>query len=246
MPGPKDTGYAAGVVIDKALTLDGGKLKSDGSDNVVDVTKNGDLTLTGGITITGGKPNPDKDGYSRGGGIYNDGIVDIKNAVITDNHADNGNGYGGGIENHKTLTMEGGSITGNTAVLGGGIHNLGENATFTLNGGEVGSHNSGAGNGAYNGGGILNEKGTVTLNGGTIESNTADNYGGGINNENGTVNLNGGSITGNTANEGGGISQATRKSTLWVKNSQITTEEAAKMFVYGNTAEHDEQIHFHS
>jgi hypothetical protein len=237
MPGPKDTGYAAGVVIDKALTLDGGKLKSDGSDNVVDVTKSGDLTLTGGITITGGKANPDEHGNSRGGGIYNDGAVDIKNADITDNHAD----YGGGIENHKTLTMEGGSIENNTAAdeNGGGVDNAGKDATFTLNGGEI-SHNHANGH-FSNGGGISNDKGTVTLNGGSIKANTTHyGSGAGIYNLLGIVDLYGGEITGNTAaGIGGGIfifPGPKHKGELKVRGKEINEEGPASPFVHGNKA----------
>jgi hypothetical protein len=237
MPGPKGTGYAAGVVIDKALTLDGGKLKSDGSDNVVDVTKNGDLTLTGGITITGGKANPDEHGNSRGGGIYNDGAVDIKNADITDNHAD----YGGGIENHKTLTMEGGSIENNTAAdeNGGGVDNAGKDATFTLNGGEI-SHNHANGH-FSNGGGISNDKGTVTLNGGSIKANTTHyGSGAGIYNLLGIVDLYGGEITGNTAaGIGGGIfifPGPKHKGELKVRGKEINEEGPASPFVHGNKA----------
>ena len=58
------------------------------------------------ITITDGY------GADGGGGIRNEGTVDLKSgATVTGNSASKG----GGIENHKTLTMEGGSIENNTA-----------------------------------------------------------------------------------------------------------------------------------
>ncbi len=175
MPGPTGTGYAAGVVIDRALTLDGGKLISDGSDNVVDVTESGDLTLTGGIWVTGGQAE-------QGAGIYNAGRVVADNAYIWGNTAED---------------------------EGGGVYNTGEHATFTLNGGEVGSQNKGDGNTAdHRGGGIYNDGGTVNLKGGSIIQNDVNgggNGGGGIYNDGGTVNLNGGSITDNYSYNGGGI-----------------------------------------
>jgi hypothetical protein len=192
--------WYSGIVVNKALTLDGGKLQSDGSSNVVDVGPQGDLTLTGGIWVTGGHADED------GGGIYNAGIVVADNAYIW----------------------------GNTAVWGGGVYNAGENATFTLNGGEVGSHNSGDGNEARaSGAGILNDGGQVTLNGGSIAHNTAES-GGGIESHGGIVDLYGGEITGNEADFGGGIDL--HKGKLKVQGQEITKEGAASAFVHGNTA----------
>jgi hypothetical protein len=173
MTGPG--GYAAGIVIDKKLTLDGpnATLTTQQRDNVVDVTKSGDLTLTGGITITDGQATVGSGSYSSGGGIYNDGVVDIKNAVITDSTAD----WGGGIANNTgaTLTMEGGTISGNTSDRGAGggiVNNTG--AILTMEGGTISD------NTAEDGGGFYNAGGTFTLNSGSISGNRAGNRGGGI------------------------------------------------------------------
>ncbi len=190
--------WYSGIVVNKALTLDGGKLQSDGSSNVVDVGPQGNLKLEGGIWVTGGYAE-------QGAGIYNAGIVVADNAYIWGNAADD---------------------------AGGGVYNL-KSATFTLNGGQVGSDNPGDGNKAINGGGIANSNGTVTINGGTIENNSADRLGGGIENTaNGTVNVNGGSITGNHATEsgfgyGGGIDN--NRGTVNLTGGRIT----------GNTATQD-------
>merc|ERR1712157_600659 len=64
--------WYSGIVVNKALTLDGGKLQSDGSSNVVDVGPQGDLTLEGGINIQDGKA-------SQGAGIYDAGNVTLNN-----------------------------------------------------------------------------------------------------------------------------------------------------------------------
>ncbi|MFR7986445.1 MAG: hypothetical protein ACLU9N_12950 [Clostridia bacterium] len=75
------------------------------------------------------------------------------------------------------------------------------NATLTMNGGEIKNNSSANG---WGGGGILN-CGTTTVNGGVISENIASTLGGGIYCERGTVTLNGGEIRENTAEQGAGI-----------------------------------------
>ncbi|MCP4815173.1 MAG: hypothetical protein GY888_21910, partial [Planctomycetaceae bacterium] len=110
--------WYSGIVVNKALTLDGGKLKSDGSSNVVDVGPQGDLTLEGGINIQGGNAR-------RGAGIYDAGNVTLNDGYIWGNVASASGGPtdGGGvyITNTGSMTMNGGRIDKNDAGGGGGV-----------------------------------------------------------------------------------------------------------------------------
>jgi hypothetical protein len=230
MPGPKGTGYAAGVVIDRALTLDGGKLISDGSDNVVDVTDSGDLTLTGGIWVTGG--HADKNG----GGIYNAGNVTLNDGYIWGNEAEDN---GGGVYNLKDaiFTLNGGEVgshksgDGNDATDGAGIYN---NGKVNLNGGTINGNRQ-----PTEGGGIYNSStGMVTLNGGTITLNQAGYKGGGIYNDGGKVNLKSGEITGNIASyQGGGIYNTNQGTVL--NSTGIPVSKSDLVFGNGSPVDHD-------
>ncbi len=251
--GVDNKNYKSGIVVEKKLTLNGGatlKPALDAPGDVVDVTPKGDLTLDGGITITGGHQN-------EGGGIYNNGVVDIKNAFITDNIADV---VGGGIYNGEdaTLTMEGGSITHNgysdnkrpNTQLGGGIYNFG--GTVTLIGGKITENRA-----SNNGGGIFNSPGwtyqhmdhdgILTVGGNaTITDNVAYNKGGGIYTGRGNgsagghavVNLKGDAkITANHVNnggDGGGVLVDKSASQLQVNGDPITQEAEAATIVFGN------------
>jgi hypothetical protein len=230
MSGPKGTGYAAGVVIDRALTLDGGKLISDGSDNVVDVTDSGDLTLTGGIWVTGG--HADKNG----GGIYNAGNVTLNDGYIWGNEAEDN---GGGVYNLKDaiFTLNGGEVgshksgDGNDATDGAGIYN---NGKVNLNGGTINGNRQ-----PTEGGGIYNSStGMVTLNGGTITLNQAGYKGGGIYNDGGKVNLKSGEITGNIASyQGGGIYNTNQGTVL--NSTGIPVSKSDLVFGNGSPVDHD-------
>ncbi len=215
------------------VTLTGqGTLDANKKGNTVGVHSGSTLTIDGDITITNGAEKV-------GGGIYNEGTVNLKNgATVTGNTATDtaaDHGGGGGIYNgyedpaHPgTLTLEkGAAIHDNKAgFTGGGIEN--NIGTVNINGGSISSNH------AAFGGGIDNNGGTVNLTGGTITGNFA-NDGGGIDNDGGTVNLTGGTITGNNAHAvGGGI--YVHSGTLKVKGNKITAEVEAASIVYGNTA----------
>ena len=66
---------------------------------------------------------------ANGGGVYNDGTLNLWNGSIAGNTV---KGNGGGVFNYGTFNMYGGSITGNTAEwCGGGVLNIG---TLNLSG----------------------------------------------------------------------------------------------------------------
>ncbi|MDR0312142.1 MAG: hypothetical protein LBI14_00945 [Treponema sp.] len=104
-------------------------------------------------------------------------------------------GSGGAVlVNNATFTMNGGEIFGNTAYGGGGVEVYG---TFTMNGGRIFS------NTAYAGGGAL-VSGTFVMNGGDISGNIAYGSGGGGVYVSGVFTMNDGKIFSNTAVYGGG------------------------------------------
>jgi hypothetical protein len=176
------------------------------------------VTLSG-MTIENGAAD-------MGAGIFNRGILTVKNCKLINNHATIG---GGGIFNEGTVNMYGGSITRNTATFGGGIFNEG---TLNLNHVLVSDcYSDFFGGGIYNGG-TLNLKdvqmtGNTAVYGSAIFNDDSDfwfeSYGGVLNMNQGTsltdnfadvsgtiynwgtVNMYGGSITRNTATYGGGI-----------------------------------------
>ena len=78
---------------------------------------------------------------------------------------------------------------------------------------------------ALDGGGILNDLGTLTVSNSTISNNSADD-GGGISNFGGTLKVERSTISGNTAGAGGGICSDTRSdfstSKTTITNSTIS------------------------
>ena len=128
-----------------------------------------------------------------GGGISNDGTLQLVNVTVSGNHA----GSGGGIFNGGTLTITGGKIAGNRAnVMGGGIFNGG---VMAITGCVF------DGNQARTGGGI-NNWADLTMAGSTLRANSTELGGGGIFNASvGTSVLDSSTISGNFARSGGGI-----------------------------------------
>jgi len=73
-----------------------------------------ELTISGCVLVGNGAPN--------GGGIHNDGTLDIIDSVLAGNFAGDG---GGGVSNGGTLTVTNSTLTGNSAGYGGGLVNAG-------------------------------------------------------------------------------------------------------------------------
>ncbi len=136
------------------------------------------LTLANGSTRYGGN----------GGGIVNNGTVNITASTFSGNYAPRNGSNGGAIDNSGTANITGSTFSGNSASYGGAINNGGTanitNSTFS-------------GNGATfldggRGGAIINNNGaTLTVTGSTFTGNHADRgtnsnagYGGAIYNDN--------------------------------------------------------------
>ena len=194
----------------KVTTIDGG-LKGSVFEILGANTK---VTLSDMI-ITNGKA-------ANGGGIKNEGILTVNDAVITKNIADNN---GGGIYNAGTLTVTDSTISFNKAGTssdatlewraGGGIYN-----------GVVGILNAKDScindNSAISGGGILNFN-IANICGTTISGNKASISGGGINTYGGSSNIKNSIICNNEALYGGGIYSASETS---IQNSIVSENTA--------------------
>lgn len=131
-----------------------------------------------------------------GGGLFNQGVAEIRSTTVQANTADNGSG---GIRNNGgTLDIVNSSVTGNTAVSsGGGIGIAGGTATIT--------NTTIAGNSTGTNGGAISffNSATLTLNSTTISGNNAVNGGAIYDAANGTTLTIGNSIiAGNASGDG--------------------------------------------
>jgi hypothetical protein len=193
------------LTIGKNLTITGpgsGSLSIDGN-NASRVFYINSSTVTvnmSGITVTNGNS------ANWGGGIENEGTLNLSDCVISGCSANGaGNGYGGGLDNYQgTVTVTGCTISGNSSTTdGGGLATYGGSITLT--------ECTVSGNSSDNGAGISNSSnagGTIDVIRCTVYNNNAtagsNNYGGGIFCNGGTLNLTNSTISGNSAVSGGG------------------------------------------
>ena len=206
--------YYENLNIYKALTLDGagsGTTTVSGSTNpgtsTVTVTSAGTDVTISDLTVTGGSTT------NNGGGINNEGVLNLNNVVVTENTAANG----GGIYSTGTLTLSNSVVSYNDATYGAGISNIG---ILALNSGTDINHNTA---GVF-GGGVYNNGGTTTMIGGSITNNAAGDGGGICSGSAGKLYLNGGSISQNSAtNRGGGVATW---ATLELSGATITDNTA--------------------
>jgi hypothetical protein len=144
----------------------------------------GTLTLEG-LTLQGGEVIG-----TFGGGIFNKGILTLVQSTLAHNgSASEGGGHGGGLYNDGgTVHIIGSTVTDN---MTGGIDRGGQGAgggVYTQDGVVMMLNNTLARNSAFghfgsNGGGLLNDGGTVRITNSTVVGNRADNgISGGIEN----------------------------------------------------------------
>ena len=174
--GKSITLYLNGCILSRGLT----KARENGHV----LTNNGTLTIRSGYwgdvggSITGGRST------GSGGGIVNNGTLNIQRGTVTGNQA----AEGGAVFNAvgATLTITGGTLSGNssTTYSGGAVVNRG---TLNISGGTISGNAS-----KMNGAGVWSA-GTINLSGGTITGNTTGTgqNGGGIFCSAGTLNLSG-------------------------------------------------------
>lgn len=159
-----------------------------------------------------------------GGGIYNEGTIDLRDAKIAGNRTSK---YGGaGVNNKGTATIADCEISGNSSpAAAGGIYNNGD--SFSMTGSVISGNSSAKGGTGFtsysnatvtdcaftgnktetSGGAVCINDCTVTMTGGSMSKNEADVYGGAVYiGDGGTLTLKGGSITENSAAQScGGI-----------------------------------------
>ena len=146
-----------------------------------------------------------------GGGIYNQGTLDLTDSIVTENYA----GGGGGIFNGAKITIKNSSITGNRAGgYGGGIFNGG-----VLHAANIVVEDNVAGAGAG-----INNWGEAFVIAATIKGNQSNFTGGGIDNASiGVLTLDSTTVSHNESPIGGGIDNFGR---LQIINSTISNNTA--------------------
>lgn len=213
-----DVENSSTLTVNRTVTLDlnGNVLKMTGSDSVIKVEADGDLTIQDRNTTTQHTFNPHckyQFWYIDMWELDKDGSEIVSGGVITGGGGDQNNG-GGVLVAGGTLVMTGGSIVGCSAGgLGGGVHlaydsSIGKSSTFTMTGGSI------IGCAAKNGGGVSVSPGcTFTMGSGSeIRNCNAQSGGGGVDisalwnsNTIGCFIMNGGTIRTCTGLYGGGV-----------------------------------------
>jgi len=216
-----------------------------GPNNVADngggIWNNGVLTITSaGVTTNTASSN-----IFGGGGIYNasNGSVTLITAGVSDNQAPNGSG--GGIFNDGTLNVNGAQVNNNSAGrAGGGIHHRNGTAVifnFSQINGNVISNTSTL---PAQGGGVWNNA-TLVITSSSVNSNTVATSGfgaagGGIYNQSATaLHITGTQVNSNTvtglSSAGGGVYNDFY-GTMYITNSSVNSNTAAATSVSGNAA----------
>jgi CSLREA domain-containing protein len=139
----------------RPAVIDGGRL-----DRVIHVVGGGNLNASG-LTITNGRTT------SSGGGIRNEGALNLSNATVAANETTAS--FGGGIANSGTATMSLTNVTlsGNRAEGDGGGIDQGIGGLLNLNHVTIAgnttdiSGNTGGGGGIFNAGGTINLRSTI-------------------------------------------------------------------------------------
>jgi predicted outer membrane repeat protein len=153
-----------------------------------------------GLWIQGG--NTTGGNVSKGGGIENDGKVEINNCDFYQNTAY----IGGGLLNNGTATVTNSVFSGNLAkgAGGGGVYNNSVlSTTNCVFWGNKAVRLAVPGSTAY-GGGLFNDSGQATITGGTFAQNTADDWGGGLWGK-ATTHISNVRFASNKASTGGGV-----------------------------------------
>ena len=228
-----DIDIGSTLTVNRTVTLDlnGCVLKMTGSDSVIKVAADGDLTIQDRNTTTQHKFNPHckyLTWYIDMWELDNGGSEIVSGGVITGGGGDQSDG-GGVLVAGGTLVMAGGNIVGCSATSrGGGVYlgkdsDTGKSGTFIMTGGSIIGCAAQLGSGVYvatgctftmatgsnihnciannEGGGVKNH-GTFQMDGGTISACTTVAFGGGGVCNNGTFIMSEGMIKGCTSPDG--------------------------------------------
>ena len=228
-----DIDIGSTLTVNRTVTLDlnGCVLKMTGSDSVIKVEADGDLTIQDRNTTTQHKFNPHckyLTWYIDMWELDNGGSEIVSGGVITGGGGDQSDG-GGVLVAGGTLVMAGGNIVGCSATSrGGGVYlgkdsDTGKNGTFIMTSGSIIGCAAQLGGGVYvatgctfamatssnihnciannDGGGVINH-GTFRMYGGTISACTTVAFGGGGVCNKGTFIMSDGMIKGCTSPDG--------------------------------------------
>ena len=161
------------LVIDSNVDIEGPgadqlTIDADGKSRVFSVPTGVEVGLSG-MTITGGSAD-------NGGGIYNLGMLTVRDATISGNSATDGPMGGGGIcSNGGTLTVTSSMLSNNSAdYYGGGVYST--SGTLTVTNSTLSGNSARGGSG----GGIYSYLGTLTVTNSTLSGNSSRSSGGGI------------------------------------------------------------------
>ena len=188
---PSDSGLGGAVLIIAGSTVELADLQV--RDNVAGKSggglyndQNTSVTATG-LTVRDNQALADF-----GGGIKNEGGLEVTGSTIAGNNAGQ---HAGGVENAAgTLTLIDSTVADNTAPDGGGLGNFREGTLVLLRSEVTGNTATGE-----QGGGVLNNVGRVELTDSTVSGNASGAYGGGVsNNPAGTLVLDAARIADNT------------------------------------------------
>jgi len=160
-------------------------------------------TVANAVTVNLAGLRIERGSAAAGGGVLNNGTLQLLNVTFAGNRATNDAGSGGAIYNNGTLVASNVAFTGNRAMaaaggFGGALFNNGSaqlsGVTFT------GNRTNGCG------GAVFNATGTVDLVNVTMRSNRASNSGGGLFAQQGRTTLTNVTLNGNRARKiGGGV-----------------------------------------
>ncbi|MEX1071163.1 MAG: choice-of-anchor Q domain-containing protein [Anaerolineales bacterium] len=186
----------AGAIELRSLTVRNGVESEGGGINIaagssallldVDVIENLAIVLPGGAT---------------GGGIYNEGMLEIEDGRVDQNISEISTG---GIFNMGTLTLRNTTVQGNTAQITGGIANMDGAVLIVIDSTISANYSEGGGEFLPGDGGGIYADGQAQISGSIIRDNIAEGYGGGLVVV-GEVEITDSNIHDNLALSGGGI-----------------------------------------
>lgn len=198
------------LLLDKSLTINGDSLSNgisiDGNANSrIFELQAGTTNHLISLTLTNGYPSGNGGAISIQAGAF----ASISNCTLIGNLAGPISARGGGVNNDGTLDITDSSIKGNTAATfglgtGGGIHN-GDNGTLFLAGCVLSGNADGT---SGNGGGAIYNRNSATITSCILSNNSAAGGGGGVVNfQNSSLSVSNSLFTGNTttSSSGGGI-----------------------------------------
>jgi CSLREA domain-containing protein len=195
-------------------------------DRVFQILPGANVNISG-VTIQHGDVSADVN--AAGGGILNNGTLEISDCAIEGSRAGSD---GGGVFNPAQLSMTDCVVRNNTSQYGGGIFNSGkyENVGLLIVTDSTISNNSAS----WDGGGIYNHVGNTTIDAGVITTNTASHLGGGIESDL-NLTVTNSTVAGNrSAFAGGGIDLNGGSLNLWQSTVRANTSnnQAAGVYVY--------------